>query len=124
MIEKHDKKSLQPMLLKGYHHLHLMINCLNHKADEDCSLDIFDMIVNTSELVKELINIELLIFRRFHVGPLEIKCLIQWWQKHEFMFLTIGFLVQQILRIIRSQIKTRKIFSLASIFTNLRRCHL
>jgi hypothetical protein len=50
IIEKYDKKSLQPMLLKGYHHLHLMINCLNHKGDEDCSLDIFDMIASTSEL--------------------------------------------------------------------------
>jgi hypothetical protein len=40
------------------------------------------------------------------------------------MFPTIGFLVQQIVRIVGSQIKTRRIFSLASIFTNLRRCHL
>jgi hypothetical protein len=60
MIEKYDKKFLQPILLKGYHHLHLMINVLNHKADEDYSLDIFEMIANTSELVKELVNIELL----------------------------------------------------------------
>jgi hypothetical protein len=44
IIEKHDKKSLQPMLLKGYHHLHLMINYLNHKGDEHCSLDIFEMV--------------------------------------------------------------------------------
>jgi hypothetical protein len=79
MIEKYDKKFLQPILLKGYHHLHLMINVLNHKADEDYSLDIFEMIANTSELVKELVNIELLSFRRFHVDPLEMKCLLQWW---------------------------------------------
>jgi hypothetical protein len=65
MIEKYDKKSLQPMLLKGYHHLHLMINYLNHKADENCSLDIFEMIANTSELVKELVNIKLLILGDF-----------------------------------------------------------
>jgi hypothetical protein len=39
-----------------------------------------------------------------------IKCPFQWWEKHESMFLTIGFLVCQILIIIDSQIKTKKIF--------------
>jgi hypothetical protein len=63
--EKYDKESLQPILLKCYHHLHLMINCLNHKVDEDCILDIFEMIANTSELVKELVNIKLLILGDF-----------------------------------------------------------
>ncbi len=64
------KKSLHLMFLKCYHHLHLVSNCVeiestNQKVDEDCNLDIFKMIVSTSEQVKELINKKLLIFWRF-----------------------------------------------------------
>jgi hypothetical protein len=54
----------------------------------------------------------------------EIKCPLQWWEKHEAMFLTIGFFVREILGIVDSQKKFEKIFSLARILTNLRRCHL
>jgi hypothetical protein len=40
------------------------------------------------------------------------------------MFLTIGFFVQQILEIVGSQIETKRIFSLAEIIVNLRKCRL
>ncbi len=58
------------------------------------------------------------------MDPKDIKCPLQWWGKHEAMFLTIGFLARQILSIVGSQIKTKRIFSLVGILTNLRRCHL
>jgi hypothetical protein len=38
------------------------------------------------------------------------------------MFPTIGFLARQILEIVGSQIEPERIFSLAHIFTNLKRC--
>jgi hypothetical protein len=44
--------------------------------------------------------------------------------EHETMFPTTGFLARHILRIVDSQIEIERIFSLAEIFTNLRRCHL
>jgi hypothetical protein len=40
------------------------------------------------------------------------------------MFPTIGFLIHQILGIVRSQIKTERIFSLVGILTNIRKCNL
>jgi len=58
------------------------------------------------------------------MDPKDIKCPLQWWQKHEFMFSIIGFLVQEILGIFGSQIETEKVFSLVGILTNLKRCHL
>jgi hypothetical protein len=45
-------------------------------------------------------------------------CLLQWWAKYEAFFPTIEFLVCQILGIGQSQIETKRIFSLARIFTN------
>jgi hypothetical protein len=68
------------------------------------------MIASTNELVTKLVNRELLIFKRFQMDPKEIKCPLQWWQKHESMFPIVGFLVQQILKIVESQIKTKRIF--------------
>jgi hypothetical protein len=61
---------------------------------------------------------------RIMVDVKKIKCPLQWWEKHEIMFPIIGFLACQILRIVSSQIETKKIFSLARSFTNLKRCHL
>jgi hypothetical protein len=40
------------------------------------------------------------------------------------MFPTIGFLAWQTLRIVGSQIEIKRIFSLSSIFTNIKRCRL
>jgi len=47
---------------------------------------------STSEPTQELVKRELLIFRRYQLDVKDIKYLIQWWQKHEAMFLTIEFL--------------------------------
>jgi hypothetical protein len=52
----------------------------------------------------------------------DIKCYMQWWQKNESVFPIIGFLAQQILRIVGSHIESKVFFSLASILTNLKKC--
>jgi hypothetical protein len=127
IVDEYDRKTLYPMLLKCYHHLHLMtesIGCVDQIGDEDFSLDIIQQIASTSEPSKELITRELLIFKHYQVDPKDIKCPLQWWAKHEAMFAIVGFLACQILGIVGSQIETKRIFSLAGILTNLRRCHL
>jgi hypothetical protein len=57
------------------------------QTNEECSLDIFEMFVTTNELPKEVVNEELLIFRRFQVDVKNIKCPLKWWAKHESLFL-------------------------------------
>jgi hypothetical protein len=58
------------------------------------------MIASTNELAKEFVNKKLLIFKRFQENVKEIKCLLQWWEKHETMFPTMGFLACQKLGIV------------------------
>jgi len=67
IVEKCDKKTLYPMLLKCHRHLHpLSRNAIVDKGvDEDYNLDIFKMTTNTNELLKGLVNKEFLIFKRF-----------------------------------------------------------
>jgi hypothetical protein len=84
------------MLLKCYHHLHLVENydvkSTEHKSYEVNRVDIFEMIANTSELVAELVNKEFLILRRFKVDPTKIKWPLQWRRKHESTIPTVDFL--------------------------------
>jgi hypothetical protein len=44
-----------------------------------------------NELTKEVVNKELLIFKRFQVDVKDIKCPLEWWAKHEFLFLIVAF---------------------------------
>jgi hypothetical protein len=66
-VEKHDKKSLYHVLLKCHHWFYLSIKfeitILDQRVDEDCNMNIFEMITNISDLRMELVNIELLIFK-------------------------------------------------------------
>jgi hypothetical protein len=49
------------------------------------------MVVNIHELAKKTFNREFLIFQRYQIIAKDIKCLLEWWRKHESMFPTIGF---------------------------------
>jgi hypothetical protein len=97
ILDEYDRKTLHPMLLKCYHHLHPMtkfIGCVNQITHEDCSLDIFQpTIASTSQSTKKLVTRELLIFRHYQVNPKDIKCPFQTIpsgsQRHQMSFLDI-----------------------------------
>ncbi len=55
-------------LLKFHRHLHPLSkveNSFDYRIDKDNSLNIFEMVANTSELAKELVNWELLLFHGY-----------------------------------------------------------
>jgi hypothetical protein len=54
--------------------------------DENSCLGIIKMIVQTSEPTKELVNKEALMFQRYQIDAKDIKCLLEWWGKHESLF--------------------------------------
>ncbi len=55
IVEKYDIKTLYPMLLKCYHHLHSLFEnaIVDQGFYEDCNLDIFEMTTSTNEPTKE-----------------------------------------------------------------------
>ncbi len=62
MVEEYDRWSLFLLLLTRHHVLHLMLEfeiVVDWINNEDSCFDIFEMIVGTSELVKELVIREL-----------------------------------------------------------------
>ncbi len=54
--------------------------------------------------MRKLINMEFLVFRRYHVNSKEIKCSLAWWE-HESLFPRVEFLARQIIGILGSQIE-------------------
>jgi len=72
------------MLLKCYYHLHPLVESkrgvVDQKVEKDMSLDIFEMITNTSEPSMKLINRELLIFKHCQGDVKNIKCPMQCWE--------------------------------------------
>ncbi len=77
IVEEYDKRSLFPMLLKFYYHLHPLCQVENdfiNNIDQYNNLNIFEMITTTNELVKKLVNWELLVFQRFQIDAKDIKC--------------------------------------------------
>jgi len=60
------------------------------------------MSTGTSEPTKEVVNKELLMFKRFPMVVKDIECCLKWWAKHESLFPTVAFLARQILDIVGS----------------------
>jgi len=116
IVEEYDRRTLYPMLVKLCNHLHPIVDggfgSTNQDANQDYGLDIFQMMNNNKEIVKEIVIRELLDFRRFHVDLKEIKNPLQWWEKHESRFSIVAFLAWQIRGITGAQIETTHIFSL------------
>jgi hypothetical protein len=76
----------------------------NMQTDEKSNLDIFEMSTATNEPTKEVVNKELMMFKRFQVDVKDIKCLLDWWVKHKSFFPIVVFLAHQIFNIVGSQI--------------------
>jgi hypothetical protein len=92
-VQEYDKKSLYPLLVKCYEHLHLFVKSFAHEdiSCEDCNLDIFEQIASTNEPTKEPMKRELLLFKHYQLDIKEINSLVLWWKQYETMFLTIWF---------------------------------
>jgi hypothetical protein len=93
IVKEYDRLSLYPMLLKCYYYLHPMakseVECANHTKDAKFDLDILKQTPNISESTTD--TKEMLIFRCYQVDSKELKCLLEWWAKHETMFITLIF---------------------------------
>jgi hypothetical protein len=77
-FENFDRISLFFMFIICYYHLHLLVeserDVVIKWVEEDMSLDIFEIVANTSGLAMELVNKELLIFRCYQLNVKNIKC--------------------------------------------------
>jgi hypothetical protein len=68
------------MFVKCYEYLHPFVKSFVEQDvfDHDCNLDISEQTANIIKPIKELMYMELLIFRRYQIDVEDIKCLLQW----------------------------------------------
>jgi len=79
LIEENDR-SLHSIFLKCHHPLvKLKSDIVDKKVDEDCNLDIFEMMIRINELTKELVKKKLLIFKQYKKHVKDVKCPFHWW---------------------------------------------
>ncbi len=92
IVEEYDRKTLYPMLLKCYHHLHPLFEnpIVDPCVDENYTLDIFEMIANTNEPMKDFIKKKLMIFRRFQVNVKNTKVIFDGGRSMNLCFLLLG----------------------------------
>jgi len=78
LVEKYDRKSLYPMLVKCHEHLHPLVRLDRNCADQgifehDYNLDIFEQTTSTNEPIKKLVKRVLLVFKRYQLDVKDIK---------------------------------------------------
>jgi hypothetical protein len=83
----------------------------NMQIDEESNLDIFEMSIGTNKPTKDVVNKELLMFRKFQVNVKDIECPLKWWARHEYLIPIVAFPTHHILGMVDSQIKIKRIFS-------------
>jgi hypothetical protein len=83
IVDEYDTRTLYPMFLKCYHHLHPMtkfVGCVDQTCDENFSLNIFQQIAFTSEPSKEI----------YHQGIIDFQTLPSGSQRHQVSSSMVG----------------------------------
>jgi hypothetical protein len=130
IVAQYDKKVLLPLLLKA--HVYLNPKAVVEESDARSShlpevdqFCLFGAGVLEEEAAEGLLLKELSLFRRLVIDSSNLEGgALEWWRLNEALFPCVGFLARQCLGILGSQIETERIFSVASILTNLRRSRL
>ncbi len=64
----------------------------NKLNDENSYLDIFEVTSHINELVKKMVNKELLMFQMYQIDVKDITCYLTWWGKHDSLISIVFFL--------------------------------
>jgi len=123
LLENINKRSTSLVLLKCYHHLHLMakfeVGCANQVIDENCNLGHFNRLLGQMIEWKNLSPKSCwFLLNRSQRNQMSFSMV----GMHGTMFPAIDFLAHQILSILRSEIETKRIFSLMGILITLMKC--
>ncbi len=81
---------------------------------------LYDLMEIDEDMALSMVKEQLTHFRIKKVIEQESKDSLSWWRAHEVHYSYVGFVAQQILDIVGSQIEVEKVFNIESICTNLR----
>jgi hypothetical protein len=133
LATEYDANQVIPLLTTMFEVLNLIV--------QTCVVEVVGSVVGFSEFIEKDNNIfrgnasieetscahvvaELSLFKRLFISLATCVDLVAWWQIHETQFPNVNFLAKQILQILGSQIKTKRVFNLVSGLITLRHCRL
>lgn len=124
IVQEYDNKFLIPYLVRIHRGLNPAVVATVEAADPKPVNCLFGGPSSTQEATEGLLIATLSVFRRLCIPSDQCAAPLVWWHLNGPRFPALSFLARQILAIPGSQIETERIFSVAGIFTSLRRCRL
>jgi hypothetical protein len=76
----------------------------------------YGLVTSNEATLQGLLENELFLFHHLHMKLEHCILPLTWWKSHELQFPNISFIARQIFWILRFQIETERIFSIASQF--------
>jgi hypothetical protein len=107
IVAKYDNKTVLPLLVVAFHFLNPIRDGFIQATPIDDN-SIFGVMTSNETTLHMLLNNELDLFCHSH-AKLKYSILpLTWWKSYETQFPNVSFIVQQILRIPRSQIEIER----------------
>jgi hypothetical protein len=128
IVGKYDKEVLFLLLICAYNILNPSDTCeraLGSSTSQNSqTISLYDCMDMDEDMALSIVKEQLTHFNVKKVIDDECKDPLAWWRAQEGHFSYVGFLVRQILGIVGSQIEVERVFSIASICTNLHHSRL
>jgi hypothetical protein len=99
-------------------------NSFGHGDELEDEGNTFGVGASFEESSQAFVTRTLSLFRRLSIPPTTYENPLAWCCNHEGQFSNVAFMAKHIIRILGSQIETKRVFSLARVLTTLWRCHL
>jgi hypothetical protein len=124
MVVEYDTKSLVPLLVATFHLQNLgSIDPIDALVVTNRN-SIFGQVTSNGATLQGLLKNEISLFHHLHVKLEHYLLLLTWWKSHELQFPNISFVARKILKILGSQIETKRIFNIVGVLTSLCHCRL
>jgi hypothetical protein len=120
---EYDRLTLLPLLVCAYKFLNptnVSEKVPNFALESSQSKSLYDLMEIDEDMALSVVKEQSTHFRIKKVIEEECKDPLAWWRAHEVHYSYVGFVAQQILGIVGSQIEVQRVFSIVNICTNLR----
>jgi hypothetical protein len=122
ILGEYDRAILFLLLVCAYKFLNptnVTERVLNFALESSQSTSLYDFMETNEDMTLLVVKEQLTHFRIEKIIEEKCKDPLTWWRTHEVHYSYVEFVAPQILGIVGSQIEAKRVFSIASICTNL-----
>ncbi len=120
LASKNDLKPMIPLLMVCFEALNPITKACTSTNHNEEKGNMFRVGASFKESSRALVTKESSLFMKLSIPSSASKDPLIWWHNYEGQFSNVAFLAKQILGISRSQIETKRVFSLVGVLIALR----